>query len=209
MWFRGEATAYAPNPHEERDEQRRRRVLETGMPVVLRSPKSARARPRVADARHASSAEVGLYEEHGDAMRKLNKEHREKQQEHVDAIRAGHSVLETTINAFNATMEQEWKKVATALEAYNDRIEDANTFLSGLAEKAQEWNDTRTEKWHEGENSDTHQKWIDEALGEIETVELDAPNEVEVPDDEASDSGFAVFKASFRPAAPWAHTSPR
>ena len=119
-------------------------------------------------------------------MNRLNKEQKAQQQEHVVAIRAAHTTLTTAITTLNTTLGEEWKKIEAALKAYNERIGEANTFLAGLAKDAQEWHDGRAERWKE-EKGDDHQGWINESLGPLETAELERPEDVEIPDDAASE----------------------
>lgn len=120
-------------------------------------------------------------------MKKLTKEHKRQQQEHVTAISAAHSTVAAAITAFNAATAKEWESVKVALDAYNARVNDANTFLSGLADEAEKYQNDRTDDWAAGEKGEAYQAWIETLREPLEVGEIDAPEAIEVPDDASSD----------------------
>lgn len=118
-------------------------------------------------------------------MTKLNKEQLKQWEEHKSAISDERDALETEIDAYNALMNETWERVENALLSLNEKIAQAEEWRGEIASEMQDYFDERTERWQEGDAGCAYQEWISEWEIELSEVELEAPPEVEMPDDDA------------------------
>jgi len=84
------------------------------------------------------------------------------------------------------TLRKEWDAVDETKEAilealnryneavlkFNEHVGEARNFVVGLADKAQEYADERSERWQEGDAGSAYMAWIDEMQGlDLEDLE--------------------------------------
>jgi hypothetical protein len=118
-------------------------------------------------------------------MKKLNKAQLAKWEEFKAAISEERDALETEIDAYNALMAETWERVESALLNLNQKIVEAEEWRGEIASEMQDYFDERSERWQEGDAGCAYQDWINEWEAELSEVELDAPEDVEMPDDDA------------------------
>lgn len=118
-------------------------------------------------------------------MKKLNKAQLAKWEEFKAAISDERDALETEIDAYNALMNETWERVESALLSLNEKIVAAEEWRGEIAAEMQQYFDERSERWQEGDAGCAYQDWINDWESELSEVELEAPEDVEMPDDDA------------------------
>ncbi len=121
-------------------------------------------------------------------MKKLTKAQVEARWRHMDALKASSETVEEAIDQYNQTMQEAWEKIEEAVSSYNEAIAQASEFKEEVYSEAQEYYDERSEKWQESDKGQSYQEWIDEWEADLDEIEVEQPDELEVPDMEASDS---------------------
>jgi uncharacterized coiled-coil DUF342 family protein len=113
-------------------------------------------------------------------MKKLTKAQVEARWRHMDALKASSETVEEAIDQYNQTMQEAWEKIEEAVSSYNEAIAQASEFKEEVYSEAQEW--------QESDKGQSYQEWIDEWEADLDEIEVEQPDELEVPDMEASDS---------------------
>ena len=120
-------------------------------------------------------------------MKSLNKKQSTELAEHVKKLADADATLGEAVDQFNLDVEFAKGKLENVLEEYNDAVESANEFRSGLADSMETYQDERSEKWHEGDAGQAYASWFDSWANEFPDAEIEFPEPVEKPDTEALD----------------------
>lgn len=131
-------------------------------------------------------------------MKKLNKEQLAKLEQFKEAIGDERDALELEIDAYNALMSETWNRVESALTKLNEKIVEAEEWRAEMAAEMQQYFDERSERWQEGEAGCAYQDWINEWDQYLTEVELEAPEDVEMPDD---DAGLVLVNLNEEPSS--------
>lgn len=87
--------------------------------------------------------------------------------------------LEEAIEEFNDEMKLLWKKVSTAQGEYNQAVFSINEWRHGIAADIEEFIETHSDKWIEGERGQAYTEWKDSFEVELEECDLEQPDELE------------------------------
>jgi uncharacterized coiled-coil DUF342 family protein len=120
-------------------------------------------------------------------MKKLTKEQFDQKWQHINSINEAAKLVEEAIDAYKAQAQMYWDEVEEAVAKYNEAISQASEFKDEVCSEAQEYYDERSEKWQESEKGKSYQEWIDEWESCLDEIEVEQPEELEVPDMEAPD----------------------
>jgi hypothetical protein len=85
-------------------------------------------------------------------------------------------------------MNETWERVESALLSLNEKIIEAEEWRGDMASEMQDYFDERSERWQESDAGSNYQDWLTEWGSELPEVELDAPEDVEMPEVEALDT---------------------
>jgi uncharacterized protein YukE len=118
-------------------------------------------------------------------MKKLSKVQLTQKEAHQKALEKAHEKLQQAIETFNEERAALWAKVDEAKEALQTAVEEANEWLDEMRSDAQSYYDERTEKWQEGDAGQTYQEWIGQFENELEEVNLEEPEDIDVPESPA------------------------
>lgn len=112
-------------------------------------------------------------------MKRLSKKHRESEAAHQKAVEKAMSEANDAIIEYNEALYN-LPSPDEALAAFNQAIEEYNTWLGEVRADMECYYDERSERWQEGDAGDQYQTWIDamEDLEEVDT-EPEEPEEME------------------------------
>lgn len=94
--------------------------------------------------------------------------------------------LESAIADFNANLNELWAElVADNIDEYNKTVSVAQEFINQTREEIQNYYDERSESWQSGDRGTSFNEWIDQWDISLEEIDVDSPDEIDVPDFEA------------------------
>lgn len=112
----------------------------------------------------------------------------QKKQEVCTKLQEAFDNLQEGVEAFNDIVNAAWSNLQLGpLNAYNEAISNANEWQSGIVEEIQEYIDSKSEKWQEGDKGQAFVSWKEQYEEELETVELEKPDEVTFDNDNPSE----------------------
>lgn len=111
----------------------------------------------------------------------------QQKQEVCTKLNEAFDSLQEEVEAFNNIMLERWTKVSVAIDVYNAAISDANEWQSVVASEIQDFIGDKSEKWQEGEKGQAYASWKEQYEEELETVELEKPDEVVFDNDNPSE----------------------
>jgi chromosome segregation ATPase len=120
-------------------------------------------------------------------MKRLNKDQSREKTEHAENIRKKYTELEEALAKYNAAIVEAKGPVEAAVEQLNGAIDDANQWMADITGQMEDYIGERSEKWQEGEAGSNYNEWKDQ-FAELEQVELELPEELEVPECEHGDT---------------------
>lgn len=114
---------------------------------------------------------------------KLTKTESKTRENLVAELEIAASALNSAVEAYNEAVKAAWEELAPAIEAYNEKVGEAREFAEGIAERAQEEIDGKSDAWRDGDRGTAAQAWQEEWAGvDLSDVEIDEPEELEAPD---------------------------
>ena len=112
---------------------------------------------------------------------KLTKDEVKTRDEINDDLQGAWSKVEEAVNKYNAAMDEAKGDVEQAVEKFNEVVERSNEFTGGVAQRAEDEFDERSENWQSGEKGDAASTWKDEwANAELEALDIDWPEELSI-----------------------------
>jgi hypothetical protein len=121
-------------------------------------------------------------------MNKLNKVQLAELVKFRDELEELKGALELEVEEYNSTMNSAWAKVEKRIIDLNEKIVEADQWRADLASEMQDFYDEKSEKWQEGERGCAYQEWISEWESDLSEVEMEAPEDVDMPDVDAIDT---------------------
>lgn len=115
-------------------------------------------------------------------MKALTKASLADKSKHQQAIDVAVTELESAIGGYNETVNAAKQKVEDALKKLNDAISSADNWRDGIHADQESYFEDRSEKWQESDAGQNYSAWMDEWSQEFEQVELEYPEELEMPD---------------------------
>lgn len=115
-------------------------------------------------------------------MKKLGKGELTDKARIVGEVDEAKTELEEAVAEYNKVVEEAKGKVTAALEKLNGTIESANEWRSNINNEQDTYYDERSEKWQEGDAGSAYSDWKDNYSTEFDAVEIDLPDELEMPD---------------------------
>lgn len=117
-------------------------------------------------------------------MKRLNKGQLLEISVAVDACAEACGEVEAAVEAYNKALEAPREALLSAVAGYNEKIEDLKAMYLDLAQQGRDYFDDRSEKWQEGDAGQAYNEWLEQLENpEIESVEIDLPDELERPND--------------------------
>jgi hypothetical protein len=121
-------------------------------------------------------------------MKKLSRKQEIQKQELAEKMAAAKEGLEVEINAYNGVLQEAWERLEEALSKLNEAIQEAEEFRVEIAGAQEEYYDERSERWQEGDAGQAYQAWKQDWEMELSEVEMEQPDDLEMPDAEAIDN---------------------
>ena len=118
-------------------------------------------------------------------MNKLAKKQLKQRQDLSAQMEAAKEELEAAVETYNGAMSEAWEKVSEALNRLNETITAADEFRSEIESEQEEYYDERSERWQEGDAGQAYQAWKEDWGTELSEVEMEKPDDLEMPDVEA------------------------
>lgn len=115
-------------------------------------------------------------------MRKIDKTLLKERDEIVANIRTKREKLDAAIEAYNEAAAKAWGVVEDALQAYNETLEPAREWISGITGDIDVYVSERSEKWQEGEKAEAYESWksdYESADSSLEEVSINPPDQIE------------------------------
>lgn len=111
----------------------------------------------------------------------------QKKQEVLSRLQNAFDDLQEAVDIFNSVVNVGWTNLQIPINNYNEAISEANEWQSGIATEIQDYIDEKSEKWQEGEKGQAYASWKEQYEEELETVELEKPDEVTFDNDNPSE----------------------
>lgn len=111
----------------------------------------------------------------------------QRKQEVLSRLQNAFDDLQEAVDIFNSTVNVAWTNLQVPINNYNEAISNANEWQSGIVEEIQEYIDSKSEKWQEGDKGQAFVSWKEQYEEELETVELEKPDEVTFDNDNPSE----------------------
>ncbi len=92
--------------------------------------------------------------------------------------------VESAIADFNANVNELWGDlVLDSVNKYNNLVKQAQDFAEATAGNIQNYYNSQSEDWQQGNEGDAYQDWIDEwDEADLQEIEPVMPDETDVPD---------------------------
>jgi len=119
-------------------------------------------------------------------MKKLSRTQEALKGKLSDNIETAKDNLEAAISNYNNAMSIAWEAVTRKIELLNEAIEEAEGFRSEIETIQDEFFSERSEKWQEGDTGQMYQVWMSDWSNELSEIEMEEPEELEMPDVEAA-----------------------
>lgn len=121
-------------------------------------------------------------------MKKLSKADVQQHGALVNNLQRAQTVVENAVETFNATMRKAWEDVVAAKDAYALTLQEAETFRAERYAEMEEYLNDRSDNWHGSDAGEQYSQWMNEWDGELEELELEEPEEADVPSFDTIDS---------------------
>ena len=115
-------------------------------------------------------------------MNKLTAKQITEREHLTKRLTAAEERVRETITKFNAVQREAFNDVAEAIRVLDTAVTNVDTFRDILATAMGEYHADRSEKWQESEAGETYDGWIGAWEESIESVVIDPPEEIEMPD---------------------------
>lgn len=115
-------------------------------------------------------------------MNKLSKQQEREKEDHAQTIERKKEALEEALAAFNKKVDEAKQPVEEALSDLNGAIDDASRWLEETNGEMDSYYNERSERWQEGDKGSAYSEWMNSYGSELEQVELELPEEVEMPE---------------------------
>ena len=127
-------------------------------------------------------------------MNKLNKKQLAEKESHINSIRNAFTALGTKIEAYNAHEGCKVSKaeLTAAFAFFDEKVEAAEDFRSGIASDIRDAFDNKSEKWQDSDNGQSVGSFADEWEGqEFSGLGFTVPEEFDELSIDEFDSGAA------------------
>lgn len=122
-------------------------------------------------------------------MKRVSGDDRKELDAITNRLRSAESDLESAIERFNEQMREEFALVSAAVTEYNEAVEMAKDLRDRISEAITDYMADRSDRWHESERGSAYETWRDALDGiALDPIEIPQPDEIEAPDDKASES---------------------
>lgn len=98
------------------------------------------------------------------------------------ALAVKKSDIEEAIDIYNTAMQEAWLAVETAQAEYNEAIQNANEWISGVRQEIADFISERSDKWQEGDKGQAASAWQDAYENELSELEIERPEDIEIDD---------------------------
>lgn len=116
-------------------------------------------------------------------MKKLNKTQLKRRDAIGTAINDAHATLAVAIGKYNAQLLSMQQEVDGAVEEYNEALSQARDFRDEVVSEMEDYAGDKSEKWTDSDAGTAFSDWKSEwEQVELEDVEVEYPDEIEVPD---------------------------
>ncbi len=117
-------------------------------------------------------------------MKSLTSKQAEQLSDLLEKLQSASLRVESAVSDFNANVNELWGDlVLDSVNEYNNAVKQAQEFTKATAGLIQNYYDSQSEDWQQGEEGDAYQEWFDlwdeAGLHEIEPV---MPESTDVPD---------------------------
>lgn len=112
-------------------------------------------------------------------MTALTKLHIAERNDIAQKLRNLSDELEDSIEAYNLVATEEWDKVRSALEAYNEAISEANQWRSDIESQIQDYISEKSEKWQGSDKGQAVDSWRSAFEEEFEEAQIEMPDDLE------------------------------
>ena len=124
---------------------------------------------------------------------KLNRRQLAERDELAQKLAEASLAVSAAVDQFNLSLEDLKEPVSTALEKYNEVIDECRNFVGEIVEIAEAEIDAKSEKWQESERGQAVVGLKDQwESADFDGVELDLPDEVSFDDPEHGDGLLAL-----------------
>lgn len=112
-------------------------------------------------------------------MNKLSKDQKTERDRIIGLIETAREKLDSEIGAFNDALNVQWENVQAALERYNEAIDEAESWTSGIADDIEAYIDEKSNNWRESDRGQGYDLWkeVYQNTG-IEQLEIDKPDDL-------------------------------
>lgn len=118
-------------------------------------------------------------------MRRLSKAQVDERGRIVSKLRATAAKVEKAITACNEMRDH----VQQAVDAYNELVQEAETYTRQIAEEIESHFQERSEQWQGSDRGQANQDWMDQwSSASFDAIDVDVPEEIDVPDFAAADT---------------------
>jgi hypothetical protein len=121
-------------------------------------------------------------------MRQLTKTQQKEKEAYRSALERARENLENAISTFNEAMKAAFEKVEEERDAYNELVVEAEAWRSDISEQQSDYMGERAETWPETEAGQNYEQWHDTWENTLDELELECPDEYELPDMEHHDT---------------------
>lgn len=102
--------------------------------------------------------------------------------QHATDLRETRDALDGALTEYNRRVAKAFSDLQPFVTAFNERVSEANEFVSTVHDDQQAHFDERSEKWQEGDVGSAYSDWMSQWELAVEEVELEEPGELEMPD---------------------------
>jgi len=112
---------------------------------------------------------------------KLTKDEVKARDELSDDLHIAWGKVDEAVAKFNAIVDEAKGEIELAVEKFNEVVERSNEFTGGVAQRAEDEFDERSENWQSGDKGDAASTWKDEwANAELEALDIEWPDELNI-----------------------------
>jgi hypothetical protein len=103
-------------------------------------------------------------------------------------VRQAMEELTEAVEGWNEMVRTKWETdVNSFLADYQGAVSEANELRDQIHSEMVEYFDNKSEGWQQGDRGDAYQTWMDEWDHEFATFEIEAPEEIDTPEDDVAD----------------------
>lgn len=120
-------------------------------------------------------------------MNKLSKEQLARKAEHVRLLDEGRKKFQAVLDEQNKVLAEVRAAVDAARDEYNELVAATNEFIVEVYGAQEEYFDSKSEKWQEGDAGSVYGEWMNAWAGELDELSIDGPEDMEL-DERDNDS---------------------